>query len=205
MVAKYLLPGLCFLSCAALGDIMDDFFPGYANPTRSSWQDNFHFSTSDYTFTMANDAIFGSTDRYFTNGVWGSWSDPLDQYVYLTEDNQVHLIEDEALLQDAGIIRNRLKVYGARRNARAWQRLCAEHDPVEWLWQFVGGQPLIRHAATLGEIPAQTAEAKAMSKALQKADFTFVGPTICYAFMQATGMAMDHTTDCHCYPALAGG
>ena len=113
--------------------------------------------------------------------------------------------ELQALLQDAGIIRNRLKVYGARRNARAWQRLCAEHDPVEWLWQFVGGQPLIRHAATLGEIPAQTDQARAMSKALQKADFTFVGPTICYAFMQATGMAMDHTTDCHRYPALAVG
>ena len=111
MVAKYLLPGLCFLSCAALGDIMDDFFPGYANPTRSSWQDNFHFSTSDYTFTMANDAIFGSTDRYFTNGVWGSWSDPLDQYVYLTEDNQVHLIEDEALLQDAEFQRDPLLMF----------------------------------------------------------------------------------------------
>ncbi len=113
--------------------------------------------------------------------------------------------ELQALLQDPGIIRNRLKVYGARRNARAWQRLCAEQDPVDWLWQFVGGQPLIRHAATLSEIPAQTAEAKAMSKALQKANFTFVGPTICYAFMQATGMVMDHTTDCHCYPALAAG
>ncbi|MEH6491880.1 DNA-3-methyladenine glycosylase I [Halopseudomonas sp.] len=110
----------------------------------------------------------------------------------------------QALLQDAGIIRNRLKVYGARRNAQAWLALSEQHDPVTWLWQFVGGQPQINNFASLGEIPAQTPAAVSMSKALKKAGFTFVGPTICYAFMQATGMVMDHTRDCHRFARLGG-
>ncbi|MGV2836339.1 DNA-3-methyladenine glycosylase I, partial [Pseudomonas shirazensis] len=66
-----------------------------------------------------------------------------------------------------------------------------------------GGTPKINHFTARSEMPAVTAEAKVMSKALQKAGFTFVGPTICYAFMQATGMVMDHTTDCDRYAALA--
>lgn len=110
-----------------------------------------------------------------------------------------------ALLQDAGIIRNRLKVYGARQNARAWLALAEQQDPAAWLWQFVGGQPRINHFTAISQVPTQTAEARAMSKALKKAGFTFVGPTICYAFMQATGMVMDHTTDCFRYPLLSAG
>lgn len=110
----------------------------------------------------------------------------------------------QMLLQDTGIIRNRLKVYGARRNAQAWLALSEQHDPVTWLWQFVGGKPQINEFAELADIPAKTATAEAMSKALKKAGFTFVGPTICYAFMQATGMVMDHTQQCFRYPQLAG-
>ena len=110
--------------------------------------------------------------------------------------------ELQELLQDAGIIRNRLKVHGARRNAQAWLLLSEQHDPVEWLWQFVGGTPRINHLASLRDAPTSTPAAEAMSKALKKAGFTFVGPTICYAFMQATGMVMDHVTECFRYPAL---
>lgn len=106
----------------------------------------------------------------------------------------------EELMLDAGIIRNRLKLNAARRNAKAW---LAVDNPAEWLWSFVGGTPKINHFIDRSEMPAVTDEAKAMSKALQKAGFTFVGPTICYAFMQATGMVMDHTTDCDRYAALA--
>ncbi|UAW98421.1 DNA-3-methyladenine glycosylase I [Halopseudomonas nanhaiensis] len=102
----------------------------------------------------------------------------------------------QALLQDAGIVRNRLKVYGARQNARAWLQLAEQSDPGEWLWAFVGGEPKINRFHSFAEIPTITSEAQAMSRALRKAGFTFVGPTICYAFMQATGMVMDHTTDC---------
>ncbi|TBU99176.1 DNA-3-methyladenine glycosylase I [Stutzerimonas kirkiae] len=105
--------------------------------------------------------------------------------------------EIEALLQDPGIIRNRLKLKAARQNARAW---LAQDDPVALLWSFVGGAPIVNHWRGRGEIPTVTAEAEAMSKALKKAGFTFVGPTICYAFMQASGMVMDHTIDCDRYP-----
>ena len=107
----------------------------------------------------------------------------------------------ETLMQDPGIIRNRLKLKAARQNARAWLAL---EDPVALLWSFVGGQPKINHFSERSLMPAVTAEAEAMSRALKKAGFTFVGPTICYAFMQASGMVMDHTTDCDRYPALAG-
>lgn len=107
--------------------------------------------------------------------------------------------EIEERMLDPGIIRNRLKLKAARRNALAWLAL---EDPAGFLWSFVGGQPKINHFAGRSEVPAVTDEAKAMSKALQKAGFTFVGPTICYAFMQATGMVMDHTTDCDRYAAL---
>lgn len=107
----------------------------------------------------------------------------------------------ETLMQDPGIIRNRLKLKAARQNARAWLAL---EDPVDLLWSFVGGQPKINHFGERRLMPAVTAEAEAMSRALKKAGFTFVGPTICYAYMQAAGMVMDHTTDCDRYPALAG-
>ena len=109
--------------------------------------------------------------------------------------------EIEHLMQDPGIIRNRLKLKAARQNARAWLEL---EDPVALLWSFVGDAPKINHFAGRGEVPAVTAEAEAMSKALKKRGFTFVGQTICYAYMQAAGMVMDHTTDCDRYSALRG-
>ncbi|WP_061238856.1 DNA-3-methyladenine glycosylase I [Ectopseudomonas composti] len=107
--------------------------------------------------------------------------------------------EIEVLMQDPGIIRNRLKLKAVRQNAQAWLKL---EDPVTWLWSFVGGVPKINHFSDRSLMPAVTPEAEAMSKALKKAGFTFVGPTICYAFMQATGMVMDHTTDCDRYAQL---
>lgn len=109
--------------------------------------------------------------------------------------------EIEERMQDPGIIRNRAKLNAARQNARAWLEL---EDPVELLWSFVGGAPKINHFSGRSEVPAATAEAEAMSKALKKRGFTFVGPTICYAYMQAAGMVMDHTIDCDRYLALRG-
>lgn len=106
------------------------------------------------------------------------------------------------LMQDPGIIRNRLKLQTARRNARAWLAL---PDPAGWLWGFVGGEPRINHFASHADVPVTTPEAQAMSRALKKAGFSFVGPTICYAFMQASGMVMDHTLGCERHAALAGG
>ncbi|MDA7086768.1 DNA-3-methyladenine glycosylase I [Pseudomonas sp. SA3-5] len=107
----------------------------------------------------------------------------------------------ESLMQDPGIIRNRLKIKAARQNAQAWLRL---EDPVALLWSFVGGQPKINHFSERSQMPSVTVEAEAMSKTLKKAGFTFVGPTICYAYMQATGMVMDHATDCDRYAVLVG-
>lgn len=106
---------------------------------------------------------------------------------------------DERML-DPGIIRNRRKLESTRRNAQLWLEL---DDPAGWLWSFVGGAPKINHFTSIAQVPAVTVEAQAMSRALKKAGFSFIGPTICYAFMQACGMVMDHTLDCDRYRVLA--
>jgi DNA-3-methyladenine glycosylase I len=103
----------------------------------------------------------------------------------------------ERLLADAGIVRNRLKVESAIANARA--TLDLDMPLTEFLWSFVGGEPKVNRWRKLREIPAQTEESVAMSKALKKRGFRFVGPTVCYAFMQATGLVNDHTVDCFRY------
>jgi DNA-3-methyladenine glycosylase I len=107
----------------------------------------------------------------------------------------------QTLLADPGIVRNQLKVRGAVRNAQAWQRMKSEGiDPVDFLWSFTGGATLQPAKPLAGkDVPAFTPEAAAMSKALQKRNFTFVGPTICYAFMQSVGMVNDHVVGCHLY------
>jgi DNA-3-methyladenine glycosylase I len=102
-----------------------------------------------------------------------------------------------ALLENAGIVRNRLKVRGAVRNAQAFLAVQKEFGSFDaYVWQFVGGQPLQNHRRRLEELPARTAQSDAMSKDFAKRGFTFVGSTICYAFMQATGMVNDHLTSC---------
>ena len=101
------------------------------------------------------------------------------------------------LLADPGIVRNRLKVEGAVKNAQAFVALRAEPGGADgFLWQFVGGRPRKNAWTSPQHVPARTAESDAMSKALARRGFTFVGSTICYAFMQAVGMVNDHTTDC---------
>ncbi len=103
----------------------------------------------------------------------------------------------ESLLNDPGIIRNRLKVQATIGNARAWLALKEQNiKPVEFLWQFVDGEPVQNNWKAHKQIPAQTAASDAMSKELKRRGFKFVGSTICYAFMQATGMVNDHATDC---------
>jgi DNA-3-methyladenine glycosylase I len=101
------------------------------------------------------------------------------------------------LLADAGIVRNRLKVESAVSNARAVLALPEAGDGLaDLLWGFVGGAPLDRRAANLGDLPAETAESRAMSKELKRRGFRFVGPTVCYAFMQAAGLVNDHVVGC---------
>ena len=109
------------------------------------------------------------------------------------------------LLGDAGIVRNRLKVESAIANARATLAVREELGTLDaFLWSFVGGEPLVNGWRSLGEIPAETTESKAMSKELKRRGFRFVGPTICYAFMQAAGLVNDHVTSCFRYRELGG-
>ena len=108
----------------------------------------------------------------------------------------------ERLLADPGIVRNRLKVESTVANARAVLELDGGLD--ELLWSFVGGSPKVNSFRALAEIPAETAESKAMSNDLKRRGFRFVGPTVCYAFMQAAGLVNDHTVNCFRYAELSG-
>ncbi len=104
------------------------------------------------------------------------------------------------LLADVGIIRNRAKVASTISNAQAALAVIAEEGSLDaYLWGFVGGEPIRNALKTFEDIPAETDISKAMSKELKKRGFRFVGPTICYAFMQATGMVNDHPATCHRY------
>ena len=108
--------------------------------------------------------------------------------------------ETAALLADPGIIRNRAKVAAAIGNARAVLAVQDELGSLDrLLWSFVGGRPIRHRFKSLGEVPAETPESKAMSKELKRRGFAFVGPTVCYAFMQACGLVNDHVTGCFRY------
>jgi DNA-3-methyladenine glycosylase I len=114
--------------------------------------------------------------------------------------------ELESLLQDAGLIRNRLKIFSARDNARAAIEVidsCGSLDA--WLWSFVDGRPVLNRWTSQDQVPATSDASDAMGKALRKRGFRFVGSTICYAFMQATGMVNDHLVDCFRHPLHGGG
>jgi len=106
----------------------------------------------------------------------------------------------QELLNDAGIIRNRLKIQVAVTNARAFLRVREEFDSFsDYLWRFVDGKPIVNHWENLSEIPTRTPESDALSKDLKQRGFKFVGSTICYAHMQAVGMVNDHVVDCFRY------
>jgi DNA-3-methyladenine glycosylase I len=109
----------------------------------------------------------------------------------------------ESLLQNSGIVRNRLKVQAAVNNAQKFLSVQEEFGSFDtFIWQFTGGRPKQNKWRSLAEIPASTPESDAMCKELKKRGFKFVGSTMCYAHMQATGMVNDHTTDCFRYAEL---
>lgn len=106
------------------------------------------------------------------------------------------------LLNNPGIIRNRLKIRSAIANAKAFLAIRREFKTFDhYVWQFVDGKPILNHIPHVKYLPAQTPLSQAMSRDLKKRGFNFVGPTICYAFMQAVGMVNDHTMDCFYYRA----
>jgi DNA-3-methyladenine glycosylase I len=109
-----------------------------------------------------------------------------------------------ALMEDDGIVRNRLKIASAIGNARAVLEVQREFGSFDrYIWSFVGGRPLQNRWRTMEQVPTQTAQSDAMSRSLAKRGFRFVGSTICYSFMQATGMVNDHLLGCFRYKDLA--
>ncbi|WP_329602070.1 DNA-3-methyladenine glycosylase I [Sansalvadorimonas verongulae] len=111
----------------------------------------------------------------------------------------------EELLHNPGIIRNKLKVNSAIHNAKAYLKVQEKYGSFSrFIWSFVDGETIQNHFTSMAEVPASTEISERMSKALKKEGFNFVGPTICYAFMQATGMVNDHITSCHRHKACGG-
>lgn len=110
-------------------------------------------------------------------------------------------VKFDELIQNVDIIRNKLKVKSAILNAQLFLEIQKEHGSFsDYIWSFVDGKPIVNSFTTRAEVPATTELSDSISKALKKRGFKFVGSTIVYAFMQATGMVNDHTTDCICYP-----
>jgi DNA-3-methyladenine glycosylase I len=109
------------------------------------------------------------------------------------------------LLGDPGIVRHRGKIEATIGNARAFERIEAEGGFADFLWSRAGGAPRVNRWGAMGEVPTTTPVAERIAKDLQKAGFRFCGPTITYAFMQATGMVNDHIVTCHCHPDNHGG
>src|SRR6204780_3399808 len=110
----------------------------------------------------------------------------------------------QTLMKNAGIIRNRLKIASAVQNAEAFLKVQEDFGSFDtYIWQFTGGSPRVNSWRSSKQVPASTAESDAMSKDLKKRGFSFVGSTICYAFMQATGMVNDHLTSCFRYSSLS--
>jgi DNA-3-methyladenine glycosylase I len=106
----------------------------------------------------------------------------------------------ESLMKNEGLVRNRLKIESLVKNAKAFLEVQNEFGSFDrYVWEFVGGQPKLNARRKIADVPARTSESDAMSKALQKRGFTFVGSTICYAFMQAVGMVNDHLVSCFRY------
>lgn len=109
----------------------------------------------------------------------------------------------EKLMQDEGIIRNKLKIVATVKNAQLFMDVQKEYGTfAKYIWQFVGGKPIVNKYKTTKEVPATSPESDAMSKDLKKRGFKFVGSTICYAFMQAAGMVNDHLTGCPRHKAV---
>ena len=109
----------------------------------------------------------------------------------------------QSLLNDAGLIRNRLKMASAVENAKAFLKVQQEFGSFDtYVWQFAGGRPIVNSWRSPKQVPARTPESDALSKDLKKRGFSFVGTTICYAFMQAVGMVNDHLTECFRYAQL---
>ena len=142
-----------------------------------------------------------------------SWSTILrrrDAYRRAFENFEIPRVADfgaaevDELLQDTGIVRNRQKIMAVIQNARGVRQIQDEQGSFDaFVWSFVGGRPIVHSFSAAAEVPAQTPESEALSRALRKRGFGFVGPTICYAFMQSAGLVNDHLTTCFRHGSVA--
>lgn len=128
-----------------------------------------------------------------------------EAFFYFSPEKLAQLTEEDFdnLLRNEGIIRNRLKIRSLKINAESFLKVAARENIFDYFWQFTKGRVLQNNRFSLAEIPAITAESIAMAKQLKKDGFSFMGPTTCYAFMQATGMVNDHVQACFRYSQLA--
>ena len=145
-------------------------------------------------------------DAYLANAQNWVWEEDgkLLGFVSIMEGRFLAAMQEEdveRLVQDAGIIRHRGKIQAIIGNARAYLQMEQNGEPfADFVWSFVNHQPQVTQATTLSEIPTSTPASDALSKALKKRGFKFVGTTICYSFMQACGLVNDHVVGCCCYP-----
>jgi DNA-3-methyladenine glycosylase I len=139
-----------------------------------------------------------STILHKRENYWQAFDDFVPQLIAQYDDAKI-----EILMNNPGIVRNRQKINAAIKNARCFLKLQQELGSFsDYLWGFVEGAPIVNAWSSMAQLPATSPESEEMSKGLKKWGFSFVGPTICYAFMQAVGMVNDHTVDCFRYQAL---
>lgn len=179
----------------------DDTFPEYIQYHDKEWGVPVHDDQTHFEFLILEGAQAGLS--------WSTILKRRDGYrkAFANFDPEKVARFDEAkvqeLLQYEGIIRNKLKVRSAVTNAQLFLEIQEEFGSFDaYIWQFVGGEPIINHWENMKEVPASTKESDALSKDLKKRGFKFTGSTIMYAHMQACGLVMDHTVDCFRYEEL---
>jgi DNA-3-methyladenine glycosylase I len=176
-------------------DWAEDTFPQYIKYHDEEWGVPVHDDRTHFEFLILEGAQAGL-----------SWSTILKRregyrnaFAQFDPEKVARFNEDkiQELLQDEGIIRNKLKVRSAVTNAQLFLDIQKEYGTFdEYIWQFVGGEPIVNHWKSMKEVPATTKESDALAKDLKKRGFKFTGSTIMYAHMQACGLVMDHTVDC---------
>lgn len=183
-------------------DWVEDTFPEYIKYHDEEWGIPVHDDRTHFEFLILEGAQAGlswSTILKRRGGYRKAFADFGPRKVAQFEEAKI-----QELLQDEGIIRNKLKVRSAVRNAQLFLEIQEEFGSFDkYIWEFVRGEPIINHWKSMKEVPATTKESDTLSKDLKKRGFKFVGSTIMYAYMQACGLVMDHTVDCFRYAALA--
>lgn len=181
---------------------VEDTFPEYITYHDKEWGVPVHDDRTHFEFLILEGAQAGlswSTILKRREGYRKAFADFDPKKVAQFDEAKI-----QELLQDEGIIRNKLKVRSAVTNAQLFLKIQEEFGSFDkYIWEFVGGEPIINHWKSMKEVPATTKESDALSKDLKKRGFKFVGSTIIYAHMQACGLVMDHTTDCFRYAKLA--